>query len=122
MLSLCSPFTNAHAFAESCLGKPVQVRVEARTFAAESVEVRFTGQDLQEFTDLDGVVQQAHGRNIAEILQAVDHRHPGFRIKDLTVVVQCGDLELQKIVSCSPLNLELISTVVRRLLRQLYAK
>jgi len=119
MLSLCAPFSGTHRHIESLTGLPVAVTFLGSTPAGETVSVQLTGQDEQLCHGPFGPAFRIHGRNVGEIFKAVTENYPGIRFVDLTVVVQCGEQELRKTIDACPLNLELFSTIVRRLLRQI---
>jgi len=106
--------------AEGVLGAPIRVWAIAESISDERVRVDLVGQDTQIYTDWNGSAKVVHGCDIKEIVSNYHKFYPEQRLRVITLFAGVGERVVTGAVNCSPLNPELLSTVTRKLIRELY--
>ena len=120
MLSKCGPFSNAIEFTESKLGSPVTMYGEIESSTGAIVHVTFSGKDAQVYTGPDEIAHEITAGNIRELLVGYCLHYPSAKIVSITIHAESADKAVYETVPCTPINPELISTVARKLLKELY--
>lgn len=119
MLSKCPQVRVLCTLATEKLGEPLSVIGTFYSSSEKLGTMTLTGTDTQKISLVSGDTSFAQARDINELISAFQKAVPGIFLFTLNLQITTPHAQRMELISCAPMNPELIATAAKRMLRSM---